>query len=445
MKFGHDLAKVVSISDPEWAPFFIQYKLLKKYINVINCSTSIDVPVKSGNKLYGKTTPSDGFENVAVSRIISMDTHHQSSHFQARSSIRPSQLSVSLGQSTSMQAQLENIARSKPEVAFFRALRAELHKSSRFFKAAEQILEIRRERIAEALRQLQVAAERAPGTKSTLLDDAGDKALAACVTYYRDLLLLENYAIINYCGFSKILKKHDKRTGYETRARFMRVCVAPQPFTHYPRLLEMIKEAEELYHALSKAASKSANPEQSEVIQDSHPLSRWESIGGRTAGNEESMLPECVSRASSISWTVDSSARTSQDTSGKSSTSISFAHVDENVPKQTFTHVRPACSCSRKCPRSEAVFLDVASPRTRSTTKATTTSLSTSLSSFACMRREESDFIDAILNLRSEAARLRAAEDAPASPRVPTAAGSDFVLQNDNFGLQCQPYKRQRT
>eukprot|EP00632_Arachnochrysis_sp_CCMP2950_P010767 CAMPEP_0185690650 /NCGR_PEP_ID=MMETSP1164-20130828/1265_1 /TAXON_ID=1104430 /ORGANISM="Chrysoreinhardia sp, Strain CCMP2950" /LENGTH=362 /DNA_ID=CAMNT_0028357243 /DNA_START=308 /DNA_END=1397 /DNA_ORIENTATION=- len=345
-----------------------------------------------------------------------MDTHHQSSHFQARSSIRPSQLSVSLGQSTSMQAQLENIARSKPEVAFFRALRAELHKSSRFFKAAEQILEIRRERIAEALRQLQVAAERAPGTKSTLLDDAGDKALAACVTYYRDLLLLENYAIINYCGFSKILKKHDKRTGYETRARFMRVCVAPQPFTHYPRLLEMIKEAEELYHALSKAASKSANPEQSEVIQDSHPLSRWESIGGRTAGNEESMLPECVSR----------------DTSGKSSTSISFAHaVDENVPKQTFTHVRPACSCSRKCPRSEAVFLDVASPRTRSTTKATTTSLSTSLSSFACMRREESDFIDAILNLRSEAARLRAAEDAPASPRVPTAAGSDFVLQND--------------
>lgn len=177
MKFGHDLAKVIGVSDPEWAPFFIQYKRLKKYINVIDGGSS------------------------------------------------------------------EPIARSAPEVAFFRALRHELHKSSRFYKAAERVLEIRRERIAEALRQLRAG----PGM--------GEKALSACVAYYRDLLLLENYAIINYCGFSKILKKHDKRTGYDTRARFMRVCVAPQPFTHYPRLLELIKEAEDMYRELAKAAS----------------------------------------------------------------------------------------------------------------------------------------------------------------------------------------------
>jgi len=30
---------------------------------------------------------------------------------------------------------------------------------------------------------------------------------------YQDLLLLENYAVMNYCGFSKIVKKHDKLTG----------------------------------------------------------------------------------------------------------------------------------------------------------------------------------------------------------------------------------------
>jgi hypothetical protein len=28
------------------------------------------------------------------------------------------------------------------------------------------------------------------------------------------VLLLENFAIMNYCGFSKILKKHDKLTGW---------------------------------------------------------------------------------------------------------------------------------------------------------------------------------------------------------------------------------------
>lgn len=121
------------------------------------------------------------------------------------------------------------------------------------------MLEIRRERIVEALHQLQRAAARAPGTKSPLIEGSDEKSLSACVAYYRDLLLLENYAIINYCGFSKILKKHDKRTGYETRVRFMRVCVASQSFAHYPRLLELMKEAEALYHELTEAASKSSN------------------------------------------------------------------------------------------------------------------------------------------------------------------------------------------
>ena len=31
--------------------------------------------------------------------------------------------------------------------------------------------------------------------------------------FYTDLLLLENFAVMNYCGFGKILKKHDKVTG----------------------------------------------------------------------------------------------------------------------------------------------------------------------------------------------------------------------------------------
>ena len=76
------------------------------------------------------------------------------------------------------------------------------------------------------------------------------------MTYYRDLLLLENYAIMNYCGFSKILKKHDKQTGFTTRTQFMRVCVAPQPFTRYLRLMEMIREAEDLYRDIAAASDR---------------------------------------------------------------------------------------------------------------------------------------------------------------------------------------------
>lgn len=40
----------------------------------------------------------------------------------------------------------------------------------------------------------------------------GLQLLGEIVKFYTDLLLLENYAVMNYCGFGKILKKHDKST-----------------------------------------------------------------------------------------------------------------------------------------------------------------------------------------------------------------------------------------
>ena len=36
----------------------------------------------------------------------------------------------------------------------------------------------------------------------------------------------------------------------------MRVCVAPQPFTRYPRLMEMIREAEDLYRDIAAASDR---------------------------------------------------------------------------------------------------------------------------------------------------------------------------------------------
>ncbi len=50
---------------------------------------------------------------------------------------------------------------------------------------------------------------------SDIFDKTGGWArlLTACVNFYRDMLVVENFAILNYDGFSKILKKHDKLTG----------------------------------------------------------------------------------------------------------------------------------------------------------------------------------------------------------------------------------------
>jgi SPX domain protein involved in polyphosphate accumulation len=98
------------------------------------------------------------------------------------------------------------ISKSSREVEFFRLLKSELKKCGDFFAQNEAIFRIRKDRIVEAFTMLKaVDVVYDKNTWTRLLD--------ACVKFYKDVLLLENFAILNYCGFSKILKKHDKLTG----------------------------------------------------------------------------------------------------------------------------------------------------------------------------------------------------------------------------------------
>jgi len=99
------------------------------------------------------------------------------------------------------------ISKSSCEVEFFRLLKKELKKTSDFFTNTEEICRIRKERIWKAYTIL---------SDTEVLQDRNSwtRLLMACVKFYKDVLLLENFAIMNYCGFSKILKKHDKLTGW---------------------------------------------------------------------------------------------------------------------------------------------------------------------------------------------------------------------------------------
>merc|ERR1711933_300438 len=64
---------------------------------------------------------------------------------------------------------------------------------------------------------------------------------------YKDLMLLETFAIMTYCSFSKILKKHDKVTGFITRKAFMENVVSKANFSNYPNVLAMITSCETLF------------------------------------------------------------------------------------------------------------------------------------------------------------------------------------------------------
>lgn len=183
MKFGKDLIRVVDLSDPEWGPYWINYKFMKRKIKEI-------VKAQGGRRL--------------------------------------------------VERDLIDISKSTGEIEFFKLLNSELKKTCNFFSCAEDSCRIRHQRVRDGFEL--VKKEMVINCKSTMT-----RLLTACVKFYKDVLLLENFAIMNYCGFSKILKKHDKATGYSTHEAFMMNVMSRQNFTDYPGILRLLKESEILF------------------------------------------------------------------------------------------------------------------------------------------------------------------------------------------------------
>ena len=134
----------------------------------------------------------------------------------------------------------ETMGQFPGERAFFKVLNAELRKAVHFFDKAVQEFTIREERVREGILIMKKSGY-------VMVSDRWSSLAKSLYKLYKDLLLLETYAIMTYCSFSKILKKHDKMTGYNTRANFMTKYVNNANFTHYPAVLSMIKRCEELY------------------------------------------------------------------------------------------------------------------------------------------------------------------------------------------------------
>jgi hypothetical protein len=137
------------------------------------------------------------------------------------------------------------LGRNPVEVTFFRLLQSELQKSIRFFDRAQEEFSIRVSRLHEGSDIMQ-----RPGF--ILVQDRWSVLARSAFKVYKDLLLLETYAIMTYCSFSKILKKHDKVTGRSTKNAFMSSMVNGANFSDTTRLQQMIQSCEERYNAASE-------------------------------------------------------------------------------------------------------------------------------------------------------------------------------------------------
>ncbi|KDO24229.1 hypothetical protein SPRG_09865 [Saprolegnia parasitica CBS 223.65] len=133
----------------------------------------------------------------------------------------------------------ESIRESVNEMNFFRTLRADMAKIADFFVKTQQ-------RYGDLLGHLEThfkAFEQARDANQ----DTKTQIMGACVALFKEMLLLENFALINYSGISKILKKHDKWTGYNTRTKFVEQVLNKQPFATYSQLLTMIHRVETIF------------------------------------------------------------------------------------------------------------------------------------------------------------------------------------------------------
>ena len=84
------------------------------------------------------------------------------------------------------------------EVEFFTALRDELKKLSLFYGTEERRYLFRYHQLSVSLAEMR---------KETVIPDQhqAQRLIAAFVHFYRECIQLENFAIMNYNGFSKVL------------------------------------------------------------------------------------------------------------------------------------------------------------------------------------------------------------------------------------------------
>ncbi|DAZ96373.1 TPA: hypothetical protein N0F65_010740 [Lagenidium giganteum] len=213
MKFGKNLLREILQSNPEWAPFWLNYKSLKKRIK-------------------------------AVTKVPA----HQAQ-------------------------QAKDISESELEVAFFRDLQKELKKISLFYANEEKRCTARYHQLRSVLQDLK--------KMSTVDAFEAQRLMFAFVHFYRECIRLENFAVMNYQGFSKILKKHDKITGYLTRTKYMRRKVNLSSFSNYPQLLQILENTEEMFHDVEKDVRMSGHVSGMKLnAEDSTPTSSSSSPSG---------------------------------------------------------------------------------------------------------------------------------------------------------------------
>lgn len=244
MKFCRNLQRVIDITDPEWAPYWTNYKMLKKFLKALVPPDVADSPAVAdgaNESLRSRSSSSDVSDQSGGDCIGNSHDDDSGEEKQKVGEEGASTAVAAVGTSSAAQ-----MSRNPGEVAFFKLLNSELKKAIHFFDKAQLEIGIREARVREGIDIMSKA-------NSLMVNEKWSLMAKSLYRLYKDLLLLETYAIMTYCSFSKILKKHDKVTKHNTKIAFMKNVVNKANFTHYPKLLAMISRCERLYDEVSQS------------------------------------------------------------------------------------------------------------------------------------------------------------------------------------------------
>jgi len=184
MKFGKQLRGIVECSYPEWQPNFLSYKELKKRI------------VPRDDMSESTAAETEDFDPVvtATTTVSAENSRNNDVPIYMNGVVPASKLADSAG--------------------FFSFLQTEVDKVNDFFLEKQEDYIIEHGQLVARTKELLI-----PGSATR---NEVNRLRQRLIDFHAQLVILENYSTVNYTGFRKILKKHDKKTGLNLRSTALR-------------------------------------------------------------------------------------------------------------------------------------------------------------------------------------------------------------------------------
>ncbi|KAI9187703.1 phosphate system positive regulatory protein pho81 [Blastocladiella emersonii ATCC 22665] len=249
MKFGK---QIQGQATPEWSAHYMNYKALKKVINVLE-------------------DPRKGHAITIAAQPVSPSLAAASAS--GTSALSPADYALASAAADPMQALKAN---------FFFKLERELERVNAFYMTKENDLGIRLRTLLEKKRFVHEGS-RNPVTLRTIQE--------ALWQLQQDLTKLQQYVELNATGFRKILKKWDKRSKSSTKELYLSRQIEVQPCFNRDTLTELtdlvaVQLAELNHMDLAAVASPAANP-----TRHAHSALPGASTSSAAASHGQGVLP----------------------------------------------------------------------------------------------------------------------------------------------------------